>query len=147
MNHEITSTVSLAHVTRFRCFECMFSSVSCVNAHVWINYAYAHEMQVQKCMLNTRVLQTPSCSCGREEVSSGGEAENQTALAKLQWKKRWQSFSIMLQIEQCLSILFYRFPARSQVASALLINLQTNALMQGERVLCFQVLDKICKAE
>jgi hypothetical protein len=85
-------------------------------------------MQVQKCMLNTGVLQTPSCSCGREEVSSGGEA-------------------VILQIEQCLYILFYRFPARSQVASALLISLQTNALMQGERVLCFQVLDKICKAE
>lgn len=35
---------------------------------------------------------TPSCSCGRDDVINGGEAENQTALAKVQWKKRWVIF-------------------------------------------------------
>ena len=82
---------------------------------------------------------TPSCSCGNIEVSKGGEAENHAALAKLQWKNKCESFSIILQIVHCLLIFGDRFPALSPVASALLISLQANALCM-EEVFCVSML-------
>ena len=81
---------------------------------------------------------TPSCSLGKSEEHKDGFAENQTALAKVHWKKRWASFSELLQVAHSLLILLECFPALSPMAMALLINLQQKVLRRGESILCFQ---------
>ena len=92
-----------------------------------------------------RISFTPSCSTGSMEVQNGGFAENQTALAKVQWMNKWESFSAMLQVEHSLLILFEYFPALCLVARVL-INLQHKVLMHGASCLCFHVLVKMYMA-
>jgi hypothetical protein len=93
-----------------------------------------------------RISFTPSCSTGSVEVQNGGFAENQTALAKVQWMNKWESFSAMLQVEHSLLILFEYLPALSPGARVLLINLQHKVLMHGGSCLCFHVLVKMYMA-
>ena len=84
-------------------------------------------------MIIDKISCTPSCSSGSIEVRKGVLAENQTALAKVQWKNRWESFSIMLQLVQYLLILVDKLPARTPVAMALLINLQAKHFIFGDK--------------
>jgi hypothetical protein len=42
----------------------------------------------------------PSCSWGRPSVMIDGLNENHTSREKLQWKKRWASFSTVPHLEQ-----------------------------------------------
>jgi hypothetical protein len=69
--------------------------------------------------------------------------ENQTDLAKLQWKNKWESFSSMLHVSQFLLILVDRFPALAPVAIAFRINLQAKVFMLGDRSLLVHTLLKI----
>jgi hypothetical protein len=79
-------------------------------------------------MIFGKISCTPSYSSGSIEVQRGS-AENQTALANVQWKNKWASFSCMLHTEQTLLIFVERLPALSLVARSLLINLQQKVLM------------------
>lgn len=91
-------------------------------------------------MIAAKISCTPSCSEGSIEVHKGVLAENQTALAKLQWKNKWASFSTRLQWAQLLLILFVKFPALAPVAMALLISLQAKHFMLGAKSLRAQTL-------
>lgn len=98
---------------------------------------------VHPCKRSSRPCCIPSCSYGRDDERIGGLAENQTALEKLQWKKRWESFSRVQQCEQFLSILLDRLPALWPVASALLTRRQTKVLILGEMSLWLHTLLRI----
>jgi hypothetical protein len=86
-------------------------------------------------IIAARVSCTPSYSSGSREVRKGVLAENQTALAKEQWKNKCESFSSILQVSQYLLILEDRLPALAPLAIALRINLQTNVLILGHKSL------------
>ena len=97
-------------------------------------------------MILDKISCTPSCSRGNIEVQREGFAENQTALANVQWKNKWASFSCMLQTEQNLLIFVERLPALSPVARAFLISLQQKVLIHGGSYLCFHALFRINNA-
>jgi len=89
---------------------------------------------------------TPSLSWGRLSALIEGVKEVHTIRGRLQWKKRWASFSTAPQVEQWLSILVENLAARSDVASARRMSLQVKVLMMGGRSLLLHALCKMSLA-
>ena len=69
-----------------------------------------------------------------------------TCLGRIQWKNRWESFSIMLHLSHLLLPMGENLVALSAVARALCISLQVKVLMMGGIVLHFQTLHRIALA-
>jgi hypothetical protein len=85
-----------------------------------------------------RVSWMPSASRGRLPILIGGEKENHTAWGRLQWKKRWESFSTTPQVSQCSSMWVEYLAARAAVGSAHRMSLQVKVLIRGGRSLLLQ---------
>jgi hypothetical protein len=102
------------------------------------------ELGIRVCKINW----TPSFSCGRISVVTEGEKENQTALGRLQWKKRYASSLTDPQAEQRLSMRDENIAALSAVGRALRIILQVKVLMIGgsqTNYVCLAIASLLCE--